>query len=120
MNADGLLLLTRTGYGVALVVDPRGEHAGFSHSLRLVLGVRNLAQAAVCAAVPTPTVRGIGVGADLLHAASMLTVAAVSRRRRRAALTQAGAALAFAAVGAVLVRRAPQAAEHRRRAASRS
>ena len=120
MNADGLLLLTRAGYGVGLVVDPQREYAGFGHSLRVALGIRNLAQAAVCAAAPPPAVRGIGVGADLLHAASMLTVAAVSRRRRRAALTQAGAALAFAAVGAALVRRPPQATGHRLRAGTRS
>ncbi|QMU69324.1 hypothetical protein [Streptacidiphilus sp. P02-A3a] len=102
---DRLLQLTRTGYGLALLVDPPRGHPGFGRPLRLLLGARNLAQAAVCAAVPTPAVRGVGVGVDLLHAASMLTVAARAHRYRHPALAQAGAALAFAAAGAALGRR---------------
>jgi hypothetical protein len=103
VNPARLLPVVRAGYGGALLVRRPGE-SGFGRPLLRVLGLRNLAQAAVSAAVPGPRVLRAGVGVDLLHAASMLTVAATSHRHRRAALTQAGAALGFAAAGASLLR----------------
>jgi hypothetical protein len=57
-----------------------------------VLGARHLAQAASCAAVPSPTASRLGAAVDALHAASMLALAAFDRRYRRAALTSAAVA----------------------------
>ncbi|TKA04810.1 hypothetical protein [Actinacidiphila oryziradicis] len=47
----------------------------------------------------------VGVEVDLLHAASMLALAATSRRYRRAALTDAGISMAFAAAGGIAAHR---------------
>ena len=64
-----------------------------------VLGTRHLIQAALTAAAPEPAVLAIGRQVDVVHTASMLLLAAVSRAGRRAALTDALIEAAFAAAG---------------------
>jgi hypothetical protein len=69
-----------------------------------VLGIRTLGQAAAEAIRPSPHVLRVGIVVDLLHAASMFAAARVWPRYRRAALASAGAAVASAAAGALLIR----------------
>jgi len=64
-----------------------------------LLGARHLAQATLTALTPLPGAFVAGAGADALHAASMLILAAVDRPARRAALTDTAAEAAFAAAG---------------------
>jgi hypothetical protein len=95
----------RAGYGAALVMAPgvviylaTGRFPGRrARRAAQLLGIRHLIQAAVTAFAPVPAVLAAGAAADSLHAASMLTVAAVSRDTRRAALTDALAEALFAA-----------------------
>lgn len=61
------------------------------------LGLRHLVQGAVQAAEPGRFQR-VGVAVDVVHAASMLALAAVDERRRRPALVSAGAALVAASL----------------------
>jgi hypothetical protein len=67
-----------------------------------VLGTRHLAQAVLTLWRPRPAVLAAGAGIDGCHAASMLALAAASPRMRRAGLTDAMAATAFTATGAVM------------------
>ena len=106
MSPNNLLQLARAGYGAAQLAARQPAPGGFARPVTVLLGARSLAQAALCATLPNRTAAlRAGVGVDLLHAASMAGVAVVSRRHRRAALGQVGAALAFAAAGALLVPR---------------
>lgn len=59
--------------------------------LRL-LGARDLGQAALAATAPPPALLRFGAGVDVLHAASMVALAAVSPHYRRPALTSAAIA----------------------------
>jgi hypothetical protein len=68
------------------------------------LGIRTLVQAAAEAIRPRPDVLRVGIVVDLLHAASMLAAAWIWPRYRRAAVASAGAAVASAAAGALLIR----------------
>lgn len=63
-----------------------------------VLGARQLVQAAVQLAEPTPRVAFLGAAADAAHAASMVPVVVASRRFRRAAVISGGYAAASSAV----------------------
>ena len=67
-----------------------------------LLGVRTLAQSAAEFSRPRRDVLIIGVGVDVVHAASMLAAAKMWPRYRRAALISAASATASAVVGAVL------------------
>lgn len=67
-----------------------------------VLGLRTLGQGFAEGVRPTRDVLRVGVGVDLVHAASMLAAARLWPRYRRAALTSAGSAGASALVGVVL------------------
>jgi hypothetical protein len=104
----------RAGYGFARLLRPEpladqsfeGDYDARAHTVDRVLGSRHLAQAIVSQAVPTARVLLLGAAVDLLHAASMLALAGVSRRRQSAALTEAVAALGFAAAGALAARHA--------------
>jgi hypothetical protein len=83
-SAARLLQLTRTGYGVALVMAPglvtcvaTGRFPGRrGRRVAQLLGARHLVQAAVTAFVPVPGVFALGAGADAAHAASMVMLAA--------------------------------------------
>jgi hypothetical protein len=99
-----LVPLARAGYGAALLCAPGpmiGVITGQPPSRRArrvarVLGVRQLAQAAVTALNPGPEVVALGVVVDLLHAASMFAFAAVVPDLRGAELADALAATALA------------------------
>ena len=104
----------RAGYGFARLLRPEpladqqsgDDDDARAHTVDRVLGSRYLVQAIVSQAVPTARVLILGAAVDLLHAASMLALAGVSRRRQSAALAEAVAALGFAAAGALAARRA--------------
>jgi hypothetical protein len=74
-----------------------------------VLGARQLAQAGLTAAAPTPALLAAGAGTDALHALSMAVLALADRRWRRPAVVSGLTATAFAAGGALAARRAAQA-----------
>lgn len=104
----------RAGYGLARLIRPQpltdqlpeDNRVAQAYTVDRLLGTRDLAQAAVSQAAPTAQVLLFGAAVDLLHAASMLTLAAVSRQRQRAALREAVAALGFAVAGVLAARRA--------------
>ena len=72
-----------------------------------VLGARQVAQASLALAFPAEPLLGLGVGADALHALSMLPLAAAAPRWRRPALVSGLMAAAFAAAGLLAARRIP-------------
>ncbi len=72
-----------------------------------ILGARQLAQAVASGREPGYPVVALGIEVDLLHAVSMLGLAAADRGRRRAALTDTLIAASFAAAGALAARAAP-------------
>lgn len=109
-----LLGAVRGGYGAlqlaapALVserllgrpLDTRGR------AIARILGARQLGQAVASGRQPGYPVLALGVEVDLLHALSMLGLAAASPGRRRAALTDTLIAASFAAAGALAARAA--------------
>ena len=103
------LALVRAGYGLLQLASlplSRGTDRPVMRRTVQVLGLRQLVQAAATAASPSPEVLALGVEVDLLHAASMVALAAVRRRYRRAALAEALAATALACAGTIAARRA--------------
>jgi len=107
------LYAVRGGYGALQLTSPTRVSGWLLHrrldahgqGVARVLGARQLAQALASGPVPSYPVLAVGVGVDLLHAASMLALA-ISGRRRRAALTDALIAGAFAVAGALAARQA--------------
>ena len=67
-----------------------------------ILGARHLAQAVLTLWRPRRAVYLAGAGIDACHAASILALAAADPRMRRAGLTDAVAATALTATGAVM------------------
>lgn len=106
----------RAGYGAALLCAPGPlilARTGRLPSRRVqavarLLGLRHLAQALVCGAVPTRWLIRAGAAADLLHAASMLALAAEDPRLQSAALTDASIATGFAATAGAFLRVSPE------------
>lgn len=107
-----VLNVVRTGYGLAQLITPPARHGevkpGRVHIPRLdgsgqtvvrVLGSRHLVQAALSQSSPTSAVLALGAAVDLLHAASMVALAAADRRLRSAALAEGTVAFAFAVAG---------------------
>jgi hypothetical protein len=103
-----LTSLARAGYGLALLCVPgrlitaaTGRPASTrARAVTRVLGVRHLAQSAVCAAIPVRGLFAAGAIADGLHAASMLALAGTDAEVRWAVLADAGVEAAFAAAAA--------------------
>lgn len=96
----------RVGYGATLLVWPEiatwiiapGDAGhGYDPVIR-VLGVREAGQALVCAPRPTADVLRLSGGVDLVHAATMLALAARSTTWRRPALASMTVAAGFAAL----------------------
>ena len=83
----------RFGYGTALLILPGAVLARLTGApvdprtvvVARVLGARELAQAELPRRHPTPGVLWAGAGVDLLHAASMVGLAAADPGRRRLA-----------------------------------
>ena len=101
----------RAAWGLAEVAAP--ARVGAALGLRLdrraqlvvrVLGARDLVQAGVCGPRPSFAVAALGVEVDLLHAASMVALAAVRPSSRRAALTSGALAGGFAVAGGLRAR----------------
>jgi hypothetical protein len=131
-NSTGawVITLVRAGYGVALVVAPQvliqltgdpgtGQPAGVSRArpggracgVARVLGARHLIQAgltavALRAAEPDPSLPlGLGAAVDVLHATTMVGLAAVDRGARRVALADTGVEMALAVAGGLTAAR---------------
>ena len=101
------LQVIRAGYGMVLILAPGPAirlATGRLPSPRTcrvaqVLGARHLIQATLTVMAPRPGMFAIGAQVDVVHTASMLLLAVVSRAERRAVLTDALAEAAFAAAG---------------------
>jgi hypothetical protein len=129
-NASGwAVTLVRAGYGAALLCAPQalikltgdpvtGQPAGASRTqpgrrscaVARVLGVRHLVQAGLTAvalrAEPgSPYALAGGAAVDVLHASTMMGLAAVDRGARRVALADAGVEVALAAAGGIIAAR---------------
>ncbi len=96
----------RAGWGAALLLRPGPvlRAAGGADEERTVLvarvlGVRELAQAGVLLARPTPGVVRAGIGVDVLHAASAVALAVLDTSHRRVALRNAATATGWALLG---------------------
>jgi hypothetical protein len=116
MSASILLAGVRAGYGVVQLLWPDrsaeqllgGPLEPAARTGVRVLGARQLAQAGLGAAAPTPALLAAGAGADALHALSMAVLALADPRWRRPAVVSGLTAAAFAAGGALAARRAAQ------------
>ena len=131
-NSTGawVLTLVRAGYGLALLCAPQalieltgdpgtGQAAGSSGArpsgracgVARVLGARHLIQAgltavALRAAEPDPSLPlGLGAAVDVLHATTMVGLAAVDRGARRVALADTGVEMALAVAGGLTAAR---------------
>ncbi len=107
------LTAARLGYGLVLVVAPGlvvrayGARSGRpDRAVAVVLGWRQVLQAAACAGSPGSGVLLLGAEADAAHALSAAALAATDRTRRRAGLTEGILACTFAAAGLMAARRA--------------
>lgn len=109
------LALCRAGFGTLVLVAP-DEVAGHIGDRQLtsetrnamrILGLRLLAEAAVCAARPTRCVLALEAVVDVIHGATMGAVAVSTGNdsRRRAAAANVGSAAAFAVADVVAMRR---------------
>lgn len=102
--AWGLLLLTRP----QTVLGGAGSREDTAATVvARVLGGRELVQAAMTATVVGRPVLWAGAVIDLLHAATAVALARQDPARRRPALTNAGTALAWAALGCWAARSTP-------------
>lgn len=107
------LYVVRGGYGALQLANPAVVSGRLLHAdldargqgVARVLGARQLAQALASGPAPGYPVLAVGAEVDLLHAASMVALAAVGRHRRPA-LTDALIAAAFALAGALACREA--------------
>ncbi len=72
------------------------DHSGPPAWIVRVLGARQLIQGMAILLAPTPAVLDVGKLVDVIHASSMLGLAAVSPRYRRAGLVSAATAAGFA------------------------
>ena len=103
----GALALIRAAYGTALLIWPgpviqlaTGRHPDRrACQVARVLGARHLAQAALTTTFPGPQLLAAGAAVDVIHAASMPVLAAVSRPGRRAALADMAIEIMFATAG---------------------
>jgi hypothetical protein len=88
------------------VTCPRGivKDDTWDRRIARILAFRHMCQGVVTVKDPSPDVVLVGVGVDLLHAASMFVLAAAAPRRRRSSLVDAAAATGAAAAGLGLVR----------------
>lgn len=102
---------TRAGVGLFCLVAPRRalvsseRQSPAARRVMRILGARHLAQAAVEAAQPTPTVLRCGAGVDAVHGLSCLGFAVCGGARwRHGVLVNAAAAFGFCAVTAATAR----------------
>ncbi len=91
--------------GLAAAPLVRGPVDSRARVVLRILGVRQLVQAAVTGARPTPAVLAVGAGVDATHAVSMVAFGLGARRWRRAALVSAAVAALFSVLQAAECRR---------------
>lgn len=117
--------LTRGAFGLALLVAPRRmlqdvhrvEVDTRSVAVARILGARQLAQAGLSGASPSPEVLALGIWVDLAHGATAVALALVDPSRAFAGLLNAAVATTWAGWGTVDLRRGavtPSDHEHRR------
>jgi hypothetical protein len=112
--------VARAGYGTALLCVPGRMITGLTGApvngrvlaVARVLGVRQLAQAAVCGLAPARGVIQAGAAVDCLHAASMLALAGAEPRLRRPLLAETVIAAALASGAAAGLHRQPDVGDH--------
>jgi hypothetical protein len=99
--------IARSGLGTVYLLAPEWIPGALAvpvdHRARIfvrILGARYVAQAFLVSSAPGRRYAlAMGAAVDVIHAASMVALAAVDVRRRRLAMADAGAAVAFAAAG---------------------
>jgi hypothetical protein len=82
--------------GAPGVMLPAAADTPWTRGFTRILGARYVVQSAFGLAERRPWVPAADAAVDVVHAVSMLGLAAVSPRHRRVALVSAGCALAFA------------------------
>ncbi len=100
-------VVVRGGYGVFLVAAPDRAlrvlsgrpSTGGTRAVVRVLGLRQVAQAVVTAAVPEPVVWKVGAAVDVAHGLSAVGLAVAEPGWRRAGITVSLVAGAFAVSG---------------------
>ncbi len=99
--------MARGAWGAALLIAPQrfvssdgGEARGSLRTVARVLGARQLVESGLLLREPEVRPPLWAMAVDLLHAASMLAVAAASRSLRRDALKSAAVAMALTALSA--------------------
>ena len=105
--------VARAGYGGALLCAPGPIIAALTGApangrvlaVARVLGVRQLAQAAVCGLAPARGLIQAGAAVDCLHGASMLALAGAEPKLRRALLAETVIAAALASAAAASLHR---------------
>ena len=102
----------RAGWGAVLLIAPHsvartpaGPLDARNILVARILGVRQLVQAAATGSGSSYRLRVASIGVDIIHAASMLGLAAIDVRHRRPALADAVVASGFAAAGYAVTRR---------------
>ena len=104
MSPVALVARAAWGAGCLAAPGPVGRVLGLAPGdgrarlLLRLLGARDLGQAVLAATAPPPALVRLGLGVDVLHAASMYGLAAFSRAYRRPALTAAAIATTWTAV----------------------
>ena len=93
--------LARLGLGVAALASPRAllpseADTRWSRVFTRILGARYVLQSTAGLVHRRPWVPQVDAGVDLVHAATMLGLAALSQSHRRVALTSAATAVFFA------------------------
>jgi hypothetical protein len=98
LSAGRMLALGRAVQATIVLVRPPSE----ARAIARVLAVRELGQAALTWAGPTPTALRLGAGVDVLHASSMVLAAWLWPRQRRSALISLGLASGWAVAAALI------------------
>ncbi|MGH3421890.1 MAG: hypothetical protein ACRDOD_20120, partial [Streptosporangiaceae bacterium] len=97
MKAATVFAVFRAGYGLVEATAPdllaqrlfRIRLDAQARRVARVIGVRHVVQAAASGPAPTRAVLRLGAEVDVLHAASMVGLAALDRRQSRSALASA-------------------------------
>jgi hypothetical protein len=112
--------LARAGAGACLIARPRPivalAGAGQPDTVAVIgaraLGARHLLEAAALYLRPVPSTQRLILGIELVHAASMFGLAAVSRQHRRLAVCAGASATVTAALSYITITEGQNGREH--------